>query len=191
MSYCGAIPVESDSHILVDTALARVRRDARLDEDPVLPPLDVILGKAPKRIVFSPDVISRVRERRLPKVETEITDDDLIEVDVEESEAPRALDAARVELRAPATPLVPMLLPDRPTAALPATLSRRPRTLAQRMRWPVLLCGFVAGVFAGAAVMKSPVGKKPAVQHAVKKVRTGLGSAWGGAVAAKTRLVSP
>ena len=33
-----------------------------------------------------------------------------------------------------------------------------PRTLVQSLRWPVFLCGFLGGIFAGAALMKSPAG---------------------------------
>src|SRR5262245_60090372 len=35
--------LSEDTHNFVDAALARVRVDARLDADPVLPPLDVLL----------------------------------------------------------------------------------------------------------------------------------------------------
>ena len=155
MSYCGTFPIDaepSDPHILVDRCLARVRKDARLDEEPVLPPLDVILGKEPKRIVFSPWI--------------------------------KASPSASEIVRDAGAPAFLPNLPDRPTAALPATLSSRPvKTFAQRMRWPVLLCGFVAGVFGGAAVMKSPIGRKPAVQHVLQKVR-----GHSGATAAKSHL---
>jgi hypothetical protein len=41
-----------------------------------------------------------------------------------------------------------------------------------RLRWPVFLCGFVAGVFGGMAVMKSPMGQRPAVQYVVKSVQS-------------------
>ncbi|MFO0734466.1 MAG: hypothetical protein U0270_01230 [Labilithrix sp.] len=40
---------------------------------------------------------------------------------------------------------------------------------ARKMAWPVFLCGFVAGIFGGMALLKSPVGQKPAVQHVVKQ----------------------
>jgi hypothetical protein len=154
MSYCGAIPVESDSHILIDACLARVRVDARLDEDPVLPPLEVLLGKEDRtpspRVVISPFV------KRLPTAE--------------------AIVKASVKPAA----LVTSSTPTKPAVA---------RTFAQRMRWPVFLCGFVAGVFGGVAVMKSPVGNRPTVRHAVQKVQSHAASAYAATAAATSRLV--
>ena len=50
MSYCGALPVDShssDSSILVDACLARVRKEAGLDDESVLPPLDVLVQTPP------------------------------------------------------------------------------------------------------------------------------------------------
>jgi hypothetical protein len=43
----------------------------------------------------------------------------------------------------------------------------------------------VAGVFGGIAVMKSPVGQKPAVQSVVHKAQSHIASVW----AALSRLV--
>ena len=62
MSYSSVVvPAEneqSDSRILIEACLAHVRKDAGLDADPVLPPLDVLLGKAvtppAKRLVVGP-----------------------------------------------------------------------------------------------------------------------------------------
>jgi hypothetical protein len=48
MSYCAAPNFESESRILIDACLARVRVDARLDEEPVLPPLEVLVGPRPR-----------------------------------------------------------------------------------------------------------------------------------------------
>jgi hypothetical protein len=161
----------SDSHILVDACLDRVRKDARLDDEPVLPPLDVTLGKEPKKLVFADtvDVVPTAQEIVKSAVK-----------EVKEVKEPPAASPSGA---------VPAVSSERSLITLPRFAAPR-KTLAQRMRWPVLLCGFVAGVFGGVAVMKSPVGKKPAVQHIVKKARTGASSVWGGAVAAKSRLVS-
>ncbi|MBX3201585.1 MAG: hypothetical protein KF894_25840 [Labilithrix sp.] len=71
MSWSGAVSLEpdpSDSRILIDACLARVREHAQLDAEPVLPPLDVLLGKpaspAPAtRLVVSPSA------RQLPSAE--------------------------------------------------------------------------------------------------------------------------
>ena len=60
------------------------------------------------------------------------------------------------------TPIEPMLL--RETAPI------APR--ARSTRWPVLLCAFIASVFAGAALMQSPLSKN--VHHAIKTVKKEL-----------------
>jgi hypothetical protein len=58
-----------------------------------------------------------------------------------------------------------------------------------RARWPVILCGFIGGVFGGAALMKSPVGHRPEVQHVVKSAQTHVENAYASvAAAAKARL---
>ncbi len=152
MSYSTAIPIDSeqsDSRILIETCLARVRQDAGLDAEPVLPPLDVLLGKtgAPPatRFEVSPSA------QQLPSAEAI----------VKSSVRPAAVTTAKIE---------------RPDTV---------RSISRRMRWPVLLCGFIGGIFGGVAVMKSPVGQKPAVQQAVKTVQHHLE----GAYALKSRLV--
>ena len=48
MSWSGAIPLEaeqSDSEILIDACLERVRKDVGLDDESASPPLDVLIGK--------------------------------------------------------------------------------------------------------------------------------------------------
>ena len=48
---------QSDSRILIEACLARVRREAGLDIEPVLPPLDVLVGKTRRpssRLVVGP-----------------------------------------------------------------------------------------------------------------------------------------
>jgi len=52
------------------------------------------------------------------------------------------------------------------------------RAVARSVRWPVLLCGFVGGIFAGAALMKSPVGETSALQHVAKVGRVQVARAW-------------
>ena len=48
----------------------------------------------------------------------------------------------------------------------PAPSVRRPAR-----RWPLVLCAFVASVAGGAAVVASPVGHRPAVQHVTSSAR--------------------
>jgi hypothetical protein len=50
------------------------------------------------------------------------------------------------------------------------------RTRAGRIAWPIFLCGFISCIFGGLAFVKSPVGKKPVVQHVVKKANAMIGS---------------
>jgi len=151
MSYSRAVPIdESDSRILIEACLARVRKDAGLDAEPVLPPLDVLLGetKPPRpRLLVSPSA------RQLPTAEA----------------------IAKASVRSGAATTAKTDRNDAKTGSMP-----------RRMRWPVVLCGFIAGVFGGAAMMKSPIGQRPAVQHVVKKVQHHVEIAAG---AAKSRVV--
>ena len=54
----------------------------------------------------------------------------------------------------------------------PRTIAQtvRTRRLPPAIRWPVFLCGFVAGVFAGLAVLASPVAQTPSVARVVNAV---------------------
>jgi len=57
---------QSDSRILIEACLARVRKEAGLDADPVLPPLDMLVGRPRKpasRLVVGPSA------RELPSAE--------------------------------------------------------------------------------------------------------------------------
>lgn len=162
MSYCGAIPVDeqqSESHILIEACLARVRQDARLDEEPVLPPLHMLVSKPESermRLYVGPS------SRQLPSA------GEIVKSVVKPVTANGANAATRSRR-------------EKPTA-------RTSKSLVRRMRWPVLLCGFVAGIFGGMAVMKSPVGEKPAVKHVVKQAQTHAASAYAATAAAKSRL---
>ena len=65
------------------------------------------------------------------------------------------------------TPAVPC----RPERELKATqLVARPST-AMPSRWPMAMCGFVAGAAACAAFLVSPVGHRPSVERATHAVR--------------------
>lgn len=145
---------QSDSRILIEACLARVRQDAGLDAEPVLPPLDVLLGK--RESAPRDRVLVRPSSQQLPSAE--------------------AIVKASV----------------RPAAAPTAKIDRNDTTstFARRMRWPVLLCGFIAGISGGAAVMKSPIGQKPAVQHLVEKAQGHLEAAYAVTVATTSRLVN-
>ena len=148
---------QSDSRISDGACLARVRREAGLDADPVLPPLDVLLGRkdrpAPSRLVVGPS------RRELPSPET------IVRSSVRRPKREIAKTVARADKSAP--------------------------SLARRLRWPVLLCGFIGGVSGGVAFMESPVGRTPAVQQVVKQVQTQIEGAYVAAAEATTRLVQP
>jgi hypothetical protein len=137
MSFAAVLSPNDDTNVIVDNALARVREEARLDAEPVLPPLELLLpaGRFPKR-------------RPLP---------------------------------VSAVVVVPTPRPLPTAAAIVAEVARqnsKSTTIATRrsavrsVRWPVMLCGFVASIFAGAAFMQSPVGHRPEVQHAVAIAKT-------------------
>ena len=144
---------QSDSRILIEACLARVRKDAGLDAEPVLPPLEVLLGteRPPlaKRLVVGPSA------RELPSAES-----------IVKSSVPAARTTAKIERS-----------------------EKLVQSLGRRMRWPVLLCGFIGGIFGGVALMKSPVGEEPVVQHAVKTVQRHLEDAYVATAAATSRLV--
>jgi hypothetical protein len=166
MSYCGALPTgESESHLLIDACLRGVREEARLDDDPVLPPLSSIRrNEMVKPIeVPSPSTGSSETSTRSVWRRSEVSLPDL-------------------------TTMTP--LPLSRASADEETVTRRPRSLAQRMRWPVFLCGFVAGIFGGIALMKSPVGRRPAVQHVVKATQRQAVAVYG-VVAVKAGLARP
>jgi hypothetical protein len=148
-----ATPLDNDaseSRILIDACLARLREEAGLDAEPVLPPLHLFLGKpaaAPMRPLLHP---------------------------------PRSPGLGLAPLARPAPPRTP------PTSA--SARSEHPTSIAKLsrsyMRWPLVLCAFIGGVFGGVALMKSPVGQKPAVQHVAKLAQKQL-LMYGAMVAAK------
>ena len=92
MSHCGALPVDteqSDSRILIEAVLARVREDAQLDAEPVLPPLDVLLGRPPTpepavRLVVGPSA------RELPSARS------IVKASVRESGRPTGVTTAKI-----------------------------------------------------------------------------------------------
>ncbi len=162
MSWSGAVSLEpdpSDSRILIDACLARVREHAQLDAEPVLPPLDVLLGepasRAPApatRLVVSPSA------RQLPSAE-------------------EIVKATAVGRRASASVRA---------AALGASSARR----GARWSWPVVVCGCVGALFAGMAVMRSPVGQEPVVRRVMTTAEHRVEDGYSAAMAATTRLVN-
>jgi hypothetical protein len=60
----------------------------------------------------------------------------------------------------------------------PSFEATKKRPAARRLRWPVFLCGFLAGISGGIALMKSPVGKTPRVQHVVAASKQRVASAF-------------
>ena len=146
MSYCPAIrTLESDSRILIDACLARVRVDARLDEEPVLPPLESIL---PNRLIV------RAETDNVP------TADAIVKSVWSRRASPPPSESGEVPVAPPPAPA--------PSSAATGSTQRKARSLPVPRRWPVLLCGFLSGIFGGVALMKSPVGRQPAVQHTVQ-----------------------
>jgi hypothetical protein len=83
---------------------------------------------------------------------------------------PTAQAIARASVRA-----LPVNEPVSGVRQSPTFLTQRTRA-ARRIAWPLFLCGFIAGIFGGLAVVKSPVGKKPVVQHVVKKANAMIGA---------------
>lgn len=155
-------PAPSESHLFVDVCLARVREAAGLDDGPVLTPLHVALEKeAPQRLVLERSA------RQLPTAEA-----------IVRSAAEPSAIATRTR--------------GGPRNAPTFLMRTRPKTFTEHLslRWPVLACGFVAGIFGGMAMMKSPLGQKPAVQHVVRGAQAQAANVYSVAIAAaKSRLV--
>jgi hypothetical protein len=172
MSYCGALPASSESRILIDACLARVRADAGLDNDPVLPPLELIVDKPTTRFVVSASA------HNLPTAEAIVTS--MARGDA----SPKALGSTE----AADPPKLGNVSVE--TTPVTARAAARVRSIERRMRWPVFLCGFVAGMFGGVALMKSPVGQTPAVQRTIHKARTHVAHAYATAIVTKRTLVS-
>ena len=142
-----AVGFQSDSHQLVEACLAQLRIDARLDDDPVLPTIEVL----PEEEIIDVDA----------------SEVELVIVNESARELPSAASIVRESVRANQTQKdVPTIR--RMKAAVPV------RKIA---RWPVLLCAVVATYCGATAFMKSPLGAKPEVQHAVKVARSHVAGA--------------
>jgi hypothetical protein len=130
----------SETGLFIENALKGVREGARLDDDPVLPPLPVVSPRS--------KVVRLAREEIPWKI------------------APPAITA-------------------KPTVSI--RVQKKPKRSA---RWPLLLCGFVASVFAGAAFMASPLGARPEVRHAVSvsKAKTSQAAHAVSAIASRVHL---
>jgi hypothetical protein len=124
---------------LIEACLANVRIGARLDDPSVLPSFDAIL-----------------RTRGV---------DGRIDVHRPTPHVPSAGAIEKsiwaVRQASPSLDLLPM----RSERVSPKAHPKK--TLANRLRWPVLLCGFLAGIFGGVSLMKSPVGRTRPVQKSV------------------------
>jgi hypothetical protein len=156
MSYCAVPNIESDSRILIDACLARVRVDAKLDEEPVLPPLEVLVGPRTRIDVFA-------QTEHVPSAEAIVKSVWSVKrATLPDVVVPR-LDSERVDS---------------------TRLSKQP----MKLRWPVFLCGFLAGIFGGVALMKSPVGRTHAMRTSVAFVKHEASHAYAAAVVAKAHV---
>lgn len=150
-----AVGFQSDSQVLVETCLARLRADANLDEHPVLPAIEDLLPYADDEVI-------------------EVCTDEIIITDA--ADIPSAKSIVREAARANAIERRDTPTHEKARAKRSADVARRPA------RWPVLLCALVATYFGVTAFLRSPAGAKPEVQHAVKVSRAGIASAVDGAV---------
>jgi hypothetical protein len=113
---------------LIEACLASVRDSAGLDDESVLPSLRSIVRPSSVRVRVA------AQTQQLPSA-----------------------DAIVKSVWAVHRAAVPT--PHESIAPAPVTSSRSTkRSLGSRLRWPVFLCGFVAGIFGGVAIMKSPLG---------------------------------
>jgi hypothetical protein len=149
----GRCAFPSDTNLLVDACIARVREAAFLDEDVVLPPLPVV---APRR-----DVIV------MTKSDTEA--------------AGRAGAATATAGRDDA----------KARRHEETRVVRNPRSRSSRAgsRWPMAICGFVAGAAACAALLASPIGHRPEVVRVTVSARSHASHAAHAAGAAVAKVV--
>lgn len=163
-----AVGFQSESQVLVETCLARLRVDARLDDDPVLPAIEDLLPYGSGE----DDVI-------------EVGTDEIIVMDA--AEIPSATSIVREAARANANASANERR-DTPTHRKQRARSRQ--ATHRPARWPVLLCALVATYFGVTAFLRSPAGAKPEVQHVVKASRAGITGALDGAVRTTKSLVA-
>ena len=122
-SYPSSSGFPSDTNLLVDACIARVREAARLDDDAVLPPLPVVTPRRPVVVLTKSDQAGIAASAR-------------------------ARDAERTSR-------------DKPTTLSSARVSRK-----RPSRFPMMICGFVAGAAACIAFLSSPAGHRPSVERA-------------------------
>lgn len=155
-----AVGFQSDSQLLVDTCLARLRVDARLDDEPILPTIDVLPD-----VSYDFDV-------------DDDDDDDFIEVDtcdlvVVECKSVRDLPSAASIVRES----VKANQRERQVPTLRRVRTAQEAARVKHARWPVVLCALVATYCGLTAFIKSPLGAKPEVQHVVKVSRGHIANA--------------
>lgn len=139
----------SDTNLLVDACIARVRETARLDDDAVLPPLPRV---APRRdvVVFEKGVTLGGSGSAVASGLA--------------SSTPDATAGDELGVRA-ARGVVTQLV------------SRRSRLSSPRSRWAVALCAMVASAFGTAAFLGSPAGRAPSVVRATEAARAHVSAA--------------
>lgn len=163
-----AVGFQSDSYQLVETCLARLRVDAQLDDDPVLPSIDVLPDSDIIEVDTSDVVIVCDSVKELPSAAS------IVRASVKANQ--RASEDANEHANANANERSQKQVPTlrRMKAAAEVVATRAPRRPA---RWPVVLCALVATYFGTTAFIKSPLGAKPEVQHVVKVSRGHIASA--------------
>lgn len=167
-----AVGFQSDSHLLVETCLARLRVDAELDDVPVLPTIDVL----PESDIIEVDevdtselVIVCDSVKELPSAAT------IVRETVKANRRAHANELSQREV-----PTLPRMRTAAAASAVSAVsafdgvsahASSAPRRPVKHARWPVVLCALVATYFGTTAFIRSPLGAKPEVQHVVKVSR--------------------
>lgn len=156
----------SDTNLLVDACIARVREAAFLDEDVVLPPLPVV---APRRDVLV-----------MTKSDTEAA-----------GRAGAATDAAGRSARARDDANARRHEETRRVrgSRSSSTSSLRSSGARASSRWPMAVCGFVAGAAACAALLASPIGHRPEVERVTVSARSHASHAAHAASAAVAKVV--
>lgn len=139
----GRCAFPSDTNLLVDACIARAREAAFLDEEVVLPPLPVVAPRRDVIIMTRSDTEAAGRAGAAPATAGRV------------AHARDDSDAGRQE----------------ETRAVRGSRSSSSGARAGG-RWPMALCGFVAGSAACAALLSSPIGHRPEVARVTVSARS-------------------
>jgi hypothetical protein len=176
-----AVGFQSDSHLLVESCLARLRADAQLDDVVVLPTIDALPEEFDIEVYDYDEDDFEADDFEADDFE-QVDSSELVIVCPSVKELPSAASIVRETVKANQRATATQNPPTASTNADTQERSQKDVPTLRRMkaamsepvkhaRWPVVLCALVATYFGVTAFIKSPLGAKPEVQHVVKASR--------------------